>query len=53
MNDVNNDKMGNYTPEMAAQQILGVPKSEDLPTKDTSVFTQSQEQVGDESEVAA
>lgn len=53
MNDVNNDKTDNHTPEMAGRQILGIPESEGLPTKDTSVFTQSQEQVGDESEVAA
>ena len=53
MNDVKNDTV-------AAEQILGIPQTQGLPTKDTSVFaeergvyTQSQEQVGDESEVAA
>jgi hypothetical protein len=50
MNAVNDNKM-------AAEQILGIPQSEGLPTKETSVFTQSQQQVGDEyyysTEVAA
>lgn len=46
MNDVNNN-------QVAAEQILGIPQAQGLPTKETSVFTQSQEQVGDESEVAA
>ena len=46
MNDVKNDTV-------AAEQILGIPQTQGLPTKETSVFTQSQEQVGDESEVAA